>query len=152
MRVEYIYDTFQLALDASVNPSGAIPHLPARRKYLVNKGSGGGLSLKRPHMIDSEEEATPRKRRKGSPNWEGEKGELPDVELYPDDVNFHEIPKLCVLRGSPVVCVNQDIVGTLAWEIIFPNDWRLFTPRSTRSSLSMRTESLRSFSRRTRTC
>jgi DNA polymerase mu len=124
LRAEYIYDTFQLALDAAVDTSGisgAVPHLPDRRKYLVNKGIGGGEALKRTRSVTRDDEGflRPRKRRKGSPNWEDEKGEaeLPDMELFGEDIKFVDIPRLCVERASPLVCVNQDIVsGTrLSW-------------------------------------
>lgn len=35
---------------------------------------------------------------------------LPDIEMYDEDMKLEDIPRLCVLRPSPLVCVNQDIV------------------------------------------
>ncbi|GFZ46743.1 hypothetical protein JCM24511_03963 [Saitozyma sp. JCM 24511] len=117
LRAEYIYDTFQNALDAAVDTSGSVPHLPDRRKYLVNKGIGGGEALKRTRSVTRDDEGflRPRKRRKGSPNWEDEKGEaeLPDMELFDEHVKFADIPRLCVERASPLVCVNQDIINAI---------------------------------------
>lgn len=38
-------------------------------------------------------------------------GDLEDVHPYPVDVDFGSIPRMAVLRPSPLVCVNQDIVS-----------------------------------------
>jgi DNA polymerase mu len=35
------------------------------------------------------------------------------MELYPEDVTLADIPKRCVERPSPLVCVNQDIVDAI---------------------------------------
>lgn len=127
LRAEYIYDTFQNALDAAVDTSGSVPHLPDRRKYLVNKGIGGGEALKRTRSVTRDDEGflRPRKRRKGSPNWEDEKGEaeLPDMELFDEHVKFADIPRLCVERASPLVCVNQDIVSGTGVTSVAPTSW-----------------------------
>lgn len=53
------------------------------------------------------------KYREGSPNWVGETCVLPDMELYPEDIKLPDIPKRCVLRPNPLVCVNQDIVSPI---------------------------------------
>ncbi|KAK8864578.1 hypothetical protein IAR55_001828 [Kwoniella newhampshirensis] len=36
-----------------------------------------------------------------------------DMTLFDEDVRFEDIPALCCLRGSPLVCVNQDIVTAI---------------------------------------
>ena len=36
------------------------------------------------------------------------------MEMLPEDVDFKTIPKYCVQRACPLVCVNQDIVNTQA--------------------------------------
>lgn len=38
-------------------------------------------------------------------------GDLSDVEPYPVDIEFGSIPRMAVLRPSPLTCVNQDIVS-----------------------------------------
>lgn len=38
-------------------------------------------------------------------------GDLQDVEPYPVDIEFGSIPRMAVLRPSPLTCVNQDIVS-----------------------------------------
>lgn len=38
-------------------------------------------------------------------------GDLCDVEPYPVDIEFGSIPRMAVLRPSPLTCVNQDIVS-----------------------------------------
>lgn len=40
-------------------------------------------------------------------------GPLEDVRPYPADINFGSIPRMAVLRPSPLRCVNQDIVSYL---------------------------------------
>lgn len=36
---------------------------------------------------------------------------LPDLEPYPVDISLEDIPKLCIFRPSPLICINQDIVS-----------------------------------------
>nr|XP_031863438.1 uncharacterized protein CI109_001314 [Kwoniella shandongensis]KAA5530510.1 hypothetical protein CI109_001314 [Kwoniella shandongensis] len=43
----------------------------------------------------------------------GEWTEKGDMTLFDEDVRFEDIPALCCLRGSPLVCVNQDIVNAI---------------------------------------
>lgn len=42
-------------------------------------------------------------------------GPLPDVKPYPADIDFESIPRMAVLRPSPLVCVNQDIVSCFGY-------------------------------------
>lgn len=51
-------------------------------------------------MIDSDSESPPKRRRT----------ELRDMSPLPDDIDFRELPKRCVERPCPLVCINQDIV------------------------------------------
>lgn len=40
-------------------------------------------------------------------------GGLPDVEPYPADIDLSTIPRMAVLRPSPLECVNQDIIDAI---------------------------------------
>ena len=71
----------------------------------------GALSLKRNTPPDSEEESPIAKRSKLG-------GELEDLTPLLEDVRLEDIPRLCVERASPLVCVNQDIVGVQLGERI----------------------------------
>ena len=95
------------------------PSLPSYRDYLVVQPP----KLTRPIFIDSsDEEDTPRKRRKGNNGYtvfshgsEGPHiGDLRDMSPLPEGISFEDVPKMCVLRASPLKCINQDIVG-LTW-------------------------------------
>ena len=95
LAVDYVHDTFEACLEAANSYSEYPPKLPKRDKYIVNPGAS--LKRARPYFVDTsdDESMTPRKRRRGSPNWEGQKedkGNLPDMELFPEDVKLEDIP------------------------------------------------------------
>lgn len=70
--------------------------------------------LKRSAPLDSDDESqcSPKRRKLDFDAVDGfpVDPELPDLEVFPEDVRFQDIPPLCVERASPLVCVNQDIV------------------------------------------
>lgn len=47
-------------------------------------------------------------------------GTLKDVQPYEVDIDFADIPRMAVLRPSPLVCVNQDIVSSPAPATLAP--------------------------------
>ena len=79
---------------------GTIPHLPNIEDYLV-------LPIKsEPHLLsDTSDEDTPRKRRRID---QGDT--LPDLEMW-GDIELGNVPRLCIERPSPLVCVNQDLAS-----------------------------------------
>ena len=111
MAVEYIYDTFQRCLDAANAGSEDPPHLPTRDAYIISTRES---KLKRTAPIDSHGEVcVVRKRRRIEFDALDELAidpTLPDMQPFPMDVRLEDIPRLCVERASPLVCVNQDIV------------------------------------------
>jgi DNA polymerase mu len=97
----FIYDTYTTALEASTK--GTIPHLPNIEDYLV-------LPIKaEPHLLsdtsDEDDIDTPRKRRRIDQG-----GTLPDLEMW-EDIELEDVPRLCIERPSPLVCVNQDLAS-----------------------------------------
>jgi DNA polymerase mu len=99
LSANYIYDTYTRALEASTK--GTIPHLPNIEDYLVIP------TKQQPRLLsDTEsEEDTPRKRRKID---QGDS--IPDLEMWDEDIELEDVPRLCVERPSPLICVNQDLV------------------------------------------
>ncbi len=100
------------------------PSLPPREKYLLHLGSVSDLGRKRAlddeDSLESDRSCPSQKRRRiQSVNLELDQSGnpplaieyLPDIEMYPPDIRLEDIPKLCVLRPCPLVCVNQDIVS-----------------------------------------
>jgi hypothetical protein len=73
-----------------------------REDYLV-------LPIKsEPHLLsDTSDEDTPRKRRRID---QGDS--LPDLEMW-GDIELEDVPRLCIERPSPLVCVNQDLASRL---------------------------------------
>ncbi|KAK4689277.1 hypothetical protein P7C73_g818, partial [Tremellales sp. Uapishka_1] len=117
LNVAYISDTFDICLATANSRSDEPPHLPPRENYLV----GMGIGAKRPRASfeddeDDDEETLcyPRKRRRRETQDPGVIDDgLPDMEIYPEDVKFREIDKLCILRGSPLICVNQELINAI---------------------------------------
>lgn len=104
---DFIYDTYTQALEASTKIQ--IPHLPNISDYLVLP-----IKLKsEPHFLsdsDSDENGdglapSPRRRRKID---QGDS--LPDLEMWDEDIELENVPRLCIERPSPLICVNQDLV------------------------------------------
>jgi DNA polymerase mu len=129
---DYIHVTYQLALQALVSESDIPPAMPRYTDYLILKPAWPT----KPTFIDSSDSDSdahrPSKRRRtadtsigigdGAISGKGRfafgaegprAGNLPDIQLYPEDVQLDEIPKRCVERPSPLVCVNQDIVDAI---------------------------------------
>lgn len=85
---DYIHDSYQRALERRTT-------LSPWQEFVVVPRSGPS----RPMFLDE----SPPKRRKVDA--------LPDLELLPADVPFADLPKRCVERPCPLICVNQDIVS-----------------------------------------
>jgi DNA polymerase mu len=150
--VEYIWDTFQRCLEsASQSDEGVPPKLPPRDQYYVQAQPPD--FRKRRNSASDEESPNPKKRRING-DGEGMVGRkmidyLPDIEMYDEDIKLKDIPRLCVERPSPLVCVNQDIVSSFGPRIL---DFSHGMLRSRLSSRSTRIESSRRESRKTRMC
>jgi len=110
LSVDYIYDTFQRCMEAANSRSEEPPRLLPPDEYTIRLQPE---TLKHPIMIESDEEDRAVKRIKLGPSSDGADDELPDMEPFPEDVQFEDIPKLCVLRPSPLICVNQDIIEAI---------------------------------------
>jgi len=115
LSTEWIYDTYTRALEASTHlEGGVIPTLPDVKGYMVlpfRPGTEDGAYLlpdSSSSESDPEEEGRPRKKRKMNRN----KGGLPDLEMWDEDINLDEVPRYCIERPSPLVCANQDLVST----------------------------------------
>ena len=111
LAVDYIQDTYQRCLDAAAEESDEPPHLPPRDNYIVRTGDPVRKRSATPD--DGHETQHGKKRRKL--DFDAVDGfaihpDLPDMEAFPEEIRFQEIPPLCVDRASPLVCVNQDIV------------------------------------------
>ena len=125
---DYIHVTYQLALQALVSEDDIPPAMPRYTDYLILKPAWPT----KPTFIDSadsdSESHRPQKRRRTASDGpearfrkgrfafgaEGPRaGDLTDIQLYPEDVQLDDIPKRCVERPSPLVCVNQDIVDAI---------------------------------------
>lgn len=87
-----------MAVDAAVKDR--IPPMPTREDFLLLKPS-----LKRSRE-DSDDRQS--KRQKSSAH--------PDETVQPldPDIRLEDIPRLCIHRPCPLVCVNQDIASVLS--------------------------------------
>ncbi|ORY32892.1 putative beta DNA polymerase [Naematelia encephala] len=115
---EYIYDTFQTALESANAMEELLPILPNRQEYLVRTGPASSLK-RRATALD--EDSPPEvdggsgiKRRRVD-EIEGIKmiDYLPDMEPFQEDIKLKDIPKWCVERPSPLICINQDIINAI---------------------------------------
>jgi len=104
LSAEFVYDTYTRALEASTK--GTIPHLPDIKDYLVLPVKDGPQLLS--DTSDEEDIDTPRKRRRIE---QGLEKSLPDLEMWDEDIELEDVPRLCIERPSPLVCVNQDLVS-----------------------------------------
>ncbi|WVW84121.1 hypothetical protein I302_106150 [Kwoniella bestiolae CBS 10118] len=127
---EYIFDTYTCALEhaAEGDPSRP-PRLPDRSKYVISPGPRPIKAITTfPKMLKTdtdgeEEDVKPAmKRRKLAHNEEINSEQmddryepiaLGDMTLFGEDVKFEDIPSLCVHRGSPLKCVNQDMIDAI---------------------------------------
>ena len=98
--IEFVDDTYEECLRTSVdNPDGSkVPHLPSRRKYRVISPIPPSPESQEPSLADG-------RKRKREASEEG------DMDMLLEDVKLADIPKWCVLRACPLVCVNQDIAS-----------------------------------------
>ena len=112
LSVEFIHDTFQTCLDhANADPT-AVPRLPDLEQYLIHVGPASTKRLRSTSSdIDGVSSVSKRQRHTGQDAGEANTIDyLPDISLLPEDIPFEDIPRLCVERACPLVCVNQDIV------------------------------------------
>ncbi|OCF61005.1 DNA polymerase mu subunit [Kwoniella mangroviensis CBS 10435] len=119
---EYIYDAYISALEYAAQGDTALrpPKLPDRSKYVISPGPKPIKFITTfPALmgIDDDEDIKPAsKRRRLSPDVDVKpkpEVDLVDMTLFEEDVRFEDIPSLCVHRGSPLKCVNQDIVDAI---------------------------------------
>lgn len=100
---EYIYDTYTRALEASTKRD-TIPDLPDLESYIV-----APVRITEPRLLsdssDDEEDGRPAKRRRTHGDHR-----LPDMKPFEEDIELEDIPRYCVERPSPLICVNQDLV------------------------------------------
>jgi DNA polymerase mu len=101
---DFVFDTYTRALEACTKRD-LIPSLPDVDSYIV-----APVKQYEPRLLsdssDDEQRGRPAKRRKMD-------GGLPDMKPYDVDVELEDIPRYCVERPSPLVCVNQDLVWRL---------------------------------------
>ena len=105
---EYVYDTYTRAIEASTKRD-TIPHLPNIGDYLVLPVNQVATRILTDSSEDEQSGDRPAKRRKTD-----RAGHLPDMEPFEEDVQLEDIPRYCVERASPLVCVNQDLVSSSA--------------------------------------
>ena len=98
LTVDYVYDTFQICLDAANEGAKYPPALPDRKRYALPLGA----SI--PGAVEP-----PSKRRRVDDGKQP--GDMPDMELLPEDVDLTTLPRWCVQRPCPLICVNQDVVS-----------------------------------------
>lgn len=106
MTPEYIYETYTRAIEASTKRD-TIPRLPNINDYLVLPVHQADTRILTDSSDedDPDDEASRRKRRRI------DSGHLPDMEPFEEDVELEGIPRYCVERASPLICVNQDLVS-----------------------------------------
>jgi DNA polymerase mu len=102
---EYVYDTYTRAIEASTKRD-TFPRLPNIQDYLVLPVKRADTRILTDSSEDEQSENRPAKKRRTDGN-----GHLPDLELFEEDVELEGIPRYCIERASPLVCVNQDLVS-----------------------------------------
>lgn len=137
---QYIEDVYSLASKAI---DGAVPALPPRDKYLLRFRAPSVEVISPPPSPPDDGPPSKRTRLSSpppapstplSPTQDAENkprgertvdeldearligprvGKLPDVEPYPTDIELDSIPRMAVLRPSPLECVNQDIIDAI---------------------------------------
>ncbi|ORX35733.1 putative beta DNA polymerase [Kockovaella imperatae] len=105
--IEFVYDTFQTCLDAANKGNKVKPVLPSLQKFIIKVGPTGHHS---PTYFATSYSRSKKRRRE-----EDDKGsdDPPDLTPLPEDVDFRTIPKYCVQRACPLLCINQDIVDAI---------------------------------------
>jgi len=99
-----------------------IPHLPIIGDYLVLPIKEEPIFLSESSPSDNDEEGDdgrPKKRRRITED------KLPDLEMWDEDIELENVPRLCIERPSPLICVNQDLVCRLS---MYSVDTRLLGP------------------------
>nr|XP_019011154.1 DNA polymerase mu subunit [Kwoniella pini CBS 10737]OCF49935.1 DNA polymerase mu subunit [Kwoniella pini CBS 10737] len=123
---EYIFDTYTSALEYAANPDPSQPpKLPKRSEYIVHPGpvpikpirpiNGYARFIESDEEYDEELKPASKKRRLSIKQEDGvaEKVKVEDMTLLPDDIKLVDIPALCIHRGSPLICVNQDMIDAI---------------------------------------
>lgn len=121
LSADFIYDTYTRALEASTKRD-TIPHLPTIGDYLVLPIKEEPRFLSESSSSDNDAEGDdgrPKKRRRISEN------KLPDLEMWDEDIELEDVPRLCIERPSPLICVNQDLVCRLLMHSV---DTKLLEP------------------------
>ena len=121
LSADFIYDTNTRALEASTKRD-TIPHLPTIGDYLVLPIKEEPRFLSESSSSDNDAEGDdgrPKKRRRISEN------KLPDLEMWDEDIELEDVPRLCIERPSPLICVNQDLVCRLLMHSV---DTKLLEP------------------------
>ncbi|KAJ9125675.1 hypothetical protein QFC22_000637 [Naganishia vaughanmartiniae] len=90
----------------------APPQLAPREAYVIPGTSSHALAsasgANDPPVIDDDQDPT-----QASTYTNSQYPRLPDLEPFPEDIRFEDIPNRAVQRCSPLVCVNQDIIEAI---------------------------------------
>ncbi|ODN80607.1 hypothetical protein L202_02797 [Cryptococcus amylolentus CBS 6039] len=115
LSVKYVYDAYETCLKAATSQSPSSPRLPPRDKYCLAFKPQQPLtaSYPIPEALDEVQEPPIKRRRMERSPIYGESESHDDMGLFDPDVRLEDIPASCVLRGSPLICVNQDIVDAI---------------------------------------
>lgn len=133
LSVEFVHDTYQRCLEAVESPRCTPPSLPLKDPYFVKvsnpahspastptkrpredgDASPGSDSQKKRKIKNGEERTSDLKFPSDDKSLAVIDDELPDMELLDPDVNFEDIPRLCVHRACPLISVNQDIINAI---------------------------------------
>ncbi|WVQ73950.1 hypothetical protein IAR50_003531 [Cryptococcus sp. DSM 104548] len=122
LTVNYIYDTYQVCLEAATSQTPSTPSLPPRDKYRLEFKPRQSVDLASCPKPDTHSQngsqgpSSKRRRVEGGPTatkLEGDRESEDDMMLFGPHVRLEDIPASCVLRGSPLICVNQDIVDAI---------------------------------------
>nr|XP_018262951.1 DNA polymerase mu subunit [Kwoniella dejecticola CBS 10117]OBR85109.1 DNA polymerase mu subunit [Kwoniella dejecticola CBS 10117] len=122
---EYILDTYTSALEYAASEISDLyrpPKLPERSKYIVHPGpipikpirpiNGYARFIESDDEYENDEDLRPMpKKRRISIGREGNVSE--DISLLSEDTKLEDYPALCVHRGSPLICVNQDMIDAI---------------------------------------
>lgn len=146
--VSYIFDTYQACLEHAVSPKTSTPKLPLRKNYLhvLSKEQSPIKISCRLDPGDPSISQPSTKRRKVNDGYVAAYRD--DMTLLKENVSLEGIPASCAQRPCPLVCINQDIVCPGQGQ---PRITLTLTDfRWTLSSQSLKSESLKRHSRKTR--
>ncbi|KAK1924368.1 hypothetical protein DB88DRAFT_490154 [Papiliotrema laurentii] len=107
--VEYVQETFRRCVEAASR--GVLPKLPPRNDFIRLR------PFRERVLGDSVVTGASRKRRRSSsavhPKHQEETSDAEDIALLDPDIKLQDIPRYCVERPCPLVCVNQDIINAI---------------------------------------